>query len=123
MVAPARRACASYEVPRKERATISHARTFTNRPDRHKVRLHRGRPAEAIITTERERLVTRIEDIRSMLRDSTSLDVIETLVLALADLEQRVAWIDGEVTPEPASPQPHAQAENTLRATPPNPTP
>jgi hypothetical protein len=43
-----------------------------------------------------------------MLRDTTSLDVIETLVLALADLEQRVAWIDGEVTPEitpePASP-------------------
>jgi hypothetical protein len=41
-----------------------------------------------------------------MLRDAKSLDVIETLVLALADCEQRVAWIDGEdaVTPEPTSP-------------------
>jgi DNA-binding winged helix-turn-helix (wHTH) protein len=73
--------------------------------------------------SERERLVARIEDIRSMLRDANSLDVIETLVLALADLEQRVAWIDGEVTPEPASPQPHAQAENSSLATPPDPIP
>jgi hypothetical protein len=31
-----------------------------------------------------------------MLRDAKSLDVIETLLLALADCEQRVAWIDGE---------------------------
>jgi hypothetical protein len=31
-----------------------------------------------------------------MLRDARSLDVIETLLLALADYEQRLAWIDGE---------------------------
>jgi hypothetical protein len=45
-----------------------------------------------------------MEDIRSMIRDANSLDVIETLLLALADCEQRVAWIDGEITPDPASP-------------------
>jgi hypothetical protein len=43
-----------------------------------------------------------------MIRDAKSLDVIETLEQALADCEQRVAWIDGEIrpeiTPEPASP-------------------
>ena len=37
-----------------------------------------------------------MDDIRSMLRDARSLDVIETLVLALADLEQRPKWVEGE---------------------------
>jgi len=37
-----------------------------------------------------------MDDIRSMLRDARSLDVIETLVLALADLEQRLKWVEGE---------------------------
>ena len=68
------------------------------------MRVHQRRPAEGIITKEKERLLARIADIRSMLRDTKSLDVIETLQLALADLEQRVAWIDGEITPEPATP-------------------
>ena len=48
------------------------------------------------MTAEKERLLARIQDIRSMMRDAKSLDVIEMLVLALADCEQRVAWIDGE---------------------------
>jgi hypothetical protein len=101
------------------RAVITHARTFTGRLIRHKLRVNQ-RPAEATITPERERLITRIEDIRSMLRDSHSLDVIETLLLALADCEQRVAWIDGEdaVTPEPALAQSAGQDANTPLATP-----
>lgn len=38
-----------------------------------------------------------------MLRDSKSLDMIETLLLALADCEQRLAWANSEdVTPDPA---------------------
>jgi hypothetical protein len=56
-----------------------------------------------IPTDEQDRLVRRIEDIRSMLRDSESLDMIETLLLALADCEQRLAWANSEdVTPDPA---------------------
>ena len=49
-----------------------------------------------------------------MLRDAKSLDVIETLLLTLADCEQRVAWIDGEnaVTVEP--PQHDRPAATTL---------
>ena len=53
-----------------------------------------------------------------MLRDAKLLDVIETLLLTLADCEQRVAWIDGEIKAEPVAPQSHTQAENTRRATP-----
>ena len=75
------------------------------------------------MSSEREKLVGRIEDIRSMLRDCNSLDVIETLVLALADCEQRVAWIDGEVTPEPVSTQSVGQDANTPEATPTPPLP
>jgi hypothetical protein len=47
-----------------------------------------------------------MDDVRSMVRDAKSLDVVETLLQVLADLEQRVAWVEGEdaVTPEPASP-------------------
>jgi hypothetical protein len=61
---------------------------------------------EAIIPSEeQERLLRRIEDIRSMLRDCKSLDVVETLLLALADCEQRLAWVEGEaVTAQPAEP-------------------
>ena len=85
------------------RAVITHGRAFTDRPDRHKLPVQPS-PAEASIATEKEKLLTRMEDIRSMIRDANSLDVIETLLLALADCEQRVAWIDGEITPDPASP-------------------
>ena len=101
------------------RAVITHDRTFTDPPNAHKLRRHQRR-AEAIITSEKEQLVARIDDIRSMLRDAHSLDVIETLLLALADCEQRVAWIDGEdaVTPEPASAQSAGQDANTPLATP-----
>jgi hypothetical protein len=60
--------------------------------------------AEAISSAEEARLLARMDYIRSMLRDATSLDVIETLLQALADLEQRLAWVEGEaVTSEPAS--------------------
>ena len=106
------------------RAPITHARTFTDRPDAHKLRRHQRRPAEAIIDSERERLVGRMEDIRSMLRDSKSLDVIEMLLLALADCEQRLAWIDGEVpvTAEPAS-APPVRHDDSPPATPPPMTP
>ena len=92
---------------------------FTDPPKAHKLRKHQ-RPAEAIVTSERERLVRRIEDIRSMLRDAKSLDVIEMLLLTLADCEQRVAWIDGEdaVTPEPASARSAGQNADTPQATP-----
>jgi hypothetical protein len=119
-VAPARRPCASYEVQQRKRATISHARTFTDPRNAHKLRTHWRRPAEAIITSEKERLVARIDDIRSMLRDAKSLDVIEMLLLALADCEQRVAWIDGEdaVTVEPASARSAGQDTNAPQATP-----
>ena len=52
---------------------------------------------EAIIATEEhERLVRRMDDVRSMLRDSTSLDLVETLLQVLADLEQRMGWAEGE---------------------------
>jgi hypothetical protein len=80
------------------------------------------RPAEATISTEKERLLLRIDDIRSMLRDAKSLDVIETLVLALADCEQRVAWIDGEhaITSDPASTPPSRRDESISPATPPD---
>jgi hypothetical protein len=45
-----------------------------------------------------------MEYVRSMLRDAKSLDVIETLLQVLADLEQRLAWVDTEsVTSEPSS--------------------
>ena len=65
-----------------------------------------------------------MEDIRSMLRDSKSLDVIEMLLLALADCEQRLAWIDGEaaVTVQPASASPVRHDDNP-QATPPPMTP
>lgn len=53
-----------------------------------------------------------------MLRDAKSLDVIETLLLTLADCEQRVAWIDGETTPETAGPQSDAPADSAPRAVP-----
>lgn len=63
------------------------------------------------ITSETERLLARMDDIRSMLRDSKSLDVVEMLLQALADCEQRLAWAEGEsAVTEPASPQLHAQA-------------
>jgi hypothetical protein len=59
-----------------------------------------------------------MDDIRSMLRDSKSLDVVEMLLQALADCEQRLAWAEGE-TALTASPQLHAQAHaGTPPATP-----
>lgn len=59
---------------------------------------------EAFSSAEEARLLGRMEYVRSMLRDAKSLDVIETLLQVLADLEQRLAWVDTEsVTSEPSS--------------------
>ena len=81
------------------------------------------RPAETIITSEKERLLARMDDIRSMLRDSKSLDVIEMLLQALADCEQRLAWAEGETAvTDPASPPFQAPAD-TPPTTPPAPAP
>ncbi|HUQ22415.1 MAG TPA: hypothetical protein VM049_05310 [Gaiellaceae bacterium] len=45
-----------------------------------------------------------MDEIRSMLRDTNSLDVIETLLQALADCEQRLRWVEGEesISSEPS---------------------
>ena len=56
------------------------------------------------IPTEQARLLGRMDDIRSMLRDAKPLDVVETLRSMLADCEQRLIWVEGENLPaEPAS--------------------
>lgn len=57
-------------------------------------------PSESLggIPTEQARLLGRMDVIRSMLRDANSLEVIETLLLVLADCEQRLSWVEGEST-------------------------
>ena len=59
---------------------------------------------EANIPTERDRVLRRIDEIRSTLRATNSLDVIEALLQALADCEQRLAELDGR--PDGATPAP-----------------
>jgi hypothetical protein len=49
-------------------------------------------------------VLRRIDEIRSTLRATNSLDVIEALLLALADCEQRLAELDGG--PDGAAPAP-----------------
>lgn len=58
-----------------------------------------------IPTEEQERLLRRMDEVRAVLRDSTSLDLIETLLEVLADCEQRLRLVEGDdaVTPELAS--------------------